>query len=226
MGFERRRGSEQGLGRAAKRGGNGTPARITNGDGFAVKPSITADSKRLVFNRAKPQADVYVSEFFAKSPRLSTPRRLTLDDADDFPFDWTVDNEAVLFISNRTGTDNVFRQRIDETSAEMLTFGPKEKSVCHLSPDGTQILYLVPSKRQFPGGTVDASTYQWGPVPDNIWLAGPYHPATENMWQFQHSPQIAMFGWRKTFEAIQTLHCGQGECDESAACPYSPIEEA
>src|SRR5947207_11401621 len=23
----------------------------------------------------------------------------------------------------------------------------------------------------------------------------------ENTWQFQHSPQIAMFGWRKTFEA-------------------------
>jgi hypothetical protein len=83
-----------------------------------------------------------VSEFFAKGPRLSTPRRLTLDDADDFPFDWTVDNKAVLFIPNRTGTDNIFRQRIYETSAEMLPFGPKEKSVCHLNPDGTQILCL------------------------------------------------------------------------------------
>ena len=123
----------------------GTPARITSGDGFAVKPSITADSKRLVFNRAKPQTDVYVSEFFAKGPRLSKPRRLTLDDADDFPFDWTVDNKAVLFTSNRTGTDNIFRQRIDETSAEMLAFGPKEKSDCRLNPDGTQILYLVPT---------------------------------------------------------------------------------
>jgi serine/threonine protein kinase len=123
----------------------GTPARITSGDGFAVKPSITADSKRLVFNRAKPQTDVYVSEFFAKGPRLSRPRRLTLDDADDFPFDWTVDNKAVLFTSNRTGTDNIFRQRIDETSAEMLAFGPKEKSDCRLNPDGTQILYLVPT---------------------------------------------------------------------------------
>jgi len=123
----------------------GTPARITSGDGFAVKPSITADSKRLVFNRAKPQADVYVSEFFAKGARLSTPRRLTLDDADDFPFDWTLDNKAVLFISNRTGTDNIFRQRIDETSAEMLPFGPKGKSICRLNPDGTQILYLVPT---------------------------------------------------------------------------------
>jgi Tol biopolymer transport system component len=58
----------------------GTPARITSGDGFVVKPSITADGKRLVFNRAKPQVDVYVSEFSSKGPRLSTPRRLALDD--------------------------------------------------------------------------------------------------------------------------------------------------
>ncbi len=76
-----------------------------------------------MFNRLKPQLDVYLAEFFAKGPRLGTPRRLTLDDADDLPFDWTPDDKAVLFISNRTGTSNIFnifRQRIDETSAEMV----------------------------------------------------------------------------------------------------------
>ena len=124
----------------------GTPARITSGDGFAVKPSITADGKRLAFNRAKPQVDVYVAEFSARGPRLGTPRRLTLDDADDIPFDWTVDNKAVVFISNRTGTTNIFRQRIDENSAEMLVLDREKKSsICRLSPDGSQILYLVPT---------------------------------------------------------------------------------
>ena len=146
----------------------GTPARITSGDGFAVKPSVTADSKRLVFNRAKPQADVYVSEFFAKGPRLSTPRRLTLDEADDFPFDWTSDNKAVLFISNRTGTDNIFRQRIDETSAEMLVFGPEKKSDLPVESrrNSNSVSGTHESKRQFAAGTADASAYQWGPAPD------------------------------------------------------------
>jgi Tol biopolymer transport system component/DNA-binding winged helix-turn-helix (wHTH) protein len=123
----------------------GTAARITSGDGFAVKPSVTANGKRLVFIRAKPQADVYVAEFSARGSRLSTPRRLTFDEADDLPFDWTPDNKAVLFISNRTGTDNIFRQRMDATSAEMLVFGPEKRSVGRLNPDGTQILYLVPT---------------------------------------------------------------------------------
>jgi len=122
----------------------GTPVRITSGDGFVVKPSVTTDGKHLVFDRDKPQGDVYVSEFSADGPRLSTPRRLTLDDADDVPFDWTVDNKAVLFISDRTGAANIFRQGIDETSAEMLIFDREKKfPICRLSPDGTQILYSV-----------------------------------------------------------------------------------
>jgi serine/threonine protein kinase len=134
---------------------SGIPSRITTGDDFVDQPSVTADGKRLVFNRLKPQLDVYLAEFFAKGPRLSTPHRLTLDDADDLPFDWTFDDSAVLFISNRTGTSNtfnIFRQRIDETSAEMLVFGPEQKTISRLNPDGSQILYLVPPNPKDTGG--------------------------------------------------------------------------
>jgi Tol biopolymer transport system component len=121
----------------------GPPVRITSGDGMATHSSVTADGKHLAFNRVNSQADVYISEFSAKGATLSTPRRLTLDDADDLPFDWTADSKAVLFISNRTGKGAIFRQRIDESSAEMLALGTEEKSICRLSPDGTQILYMV-----------------------------------------------------------------------------------
>jgi Tol biopolymer transport system component/DNA-binding winged helix-turn-helix (wHTH) protein len=123
----------------------GTAARITTGDGFAVKPSVTADSKHLVFSRVKPQADVYISEFSAKEPRLSTLRQLTFDEGDDLPFDWTPDSKAVLFISDRNGTPNIFRQRIEATSAEMLVIDQEKKSpICRLTPDGSEILYSVP----------------------------------------------------------------------------------
>jgi eukaryotic-like serine/threonine-protein kinase len=134
---------------------SGIPSRITTGDDFVDQPSVTADGKRLVFNRLKPQLDVYLAEFFAKGPRLSTPRRLTLDDADDLPFDWTFDDTAVLFISNRTRTSNIyniFRQKIDETSAEILVFGPEQKTISRLNPDGSQILYLVPPDPRDNGG--------------------------------------------------------------------------
>jgi Tol biopolymer transport system component len=121
----------------------GPVERITSGEGMIAQPSITADGKRLAFNRVNSQLDVYVSEFSAKTGKASTPRRLTLDDADDVPFDWTPDSKAVIFISNRTGKPNIYRQPIDETSAEMLVSGPEEKDICRLSPDGTQILYVT-----------------------------------------------------------------------------------
>ena len=123
----------------------GTPVRITPGDDYVNQPSVTADGKKLVFSRFKPQLDVYVAEFFAKGPRLGTPRRLTLDDADDLPFDWTADDSSVLFTSNRTNATNIFnifRQRIDASSAEMLVSSPEQKPIARLSPDGSQIFYL------------------------------------------------------------------------------------
>jgi eukaryotic-like serine/threonine-protein kinase len=137
---------------------SGTPSRITNGDDLVNQPSVTSDGKRLVFNRLKPQLDVYVAEFFAKGSRLGTPRRLTLDDANDLPFDWTADDSAVLFISNRTGANNIFKQRIDETSAEMLVFGSEQKAISRLNPDGSQLLYLVPKNPTDTGGKRQSET--------------------------------------------------------------------
>jgi hypothetical protein len=122
-----------------------SPVRITTGDDFVSQPSVTADAKKLVFTRFKPQLDVYVAEFFPKGPRLGTPRRLTLDDADDLPFDWTADDSSVLFTSDRTNSTNIFnifRQRLDASSAEMLVSSPEQKPVARLNPDGSQIFFL------------------------------------------------------------------------------------
>ena len=63
----------------------GPPTRISSGEGTISQPSITSDGKRLAFDRVNSQSDVYVSEFSAKTAKTSTPRRLTIDDADDIP---------------------------------------------------------------------------------------------------------------------------------------------
>ena len=121
----------------------GPATRVTAGDGNPTQASFTANGKTLVFNRFQSQLDVYVSEFNAKAVRLGKPHRLTLDDADDQPFDWSPDGKAVFFISNRTGPINIFRQNINGSSAEMLFLGNEAKAICRLAPDGSEILYLV-----------------------------------------------------------------------------------
>ena len=102
----------------------GGPRRITNWvDSHFWGLSTTTDRKRLAFLKGNPQSDVYVGELEAKGRRLKTPRRLTLDEHQDIPSAWTPDSKAVLFVSDRMGSFNIFKQALDEDTAEPLTSG-------------------------------------------------------------------------------------------------------
>src|SRR5262249_28363409 len=100
--------------------------------------SGTADGKRLAFHKLVTQSDVYVAELEAHGTRLRTPRRLTLDDRNDYPSAWTPDSRAVLFESDRNGAWTIYRQAIDQESAAPIVAGDQPR----LSPDGAWILYL------------------------------------------------------------------------------------
>jgi hypothetical protein len=89
-----------------------------------------------------PQPDVYVAKL-QTSGALEEPQRLTLDDRQDLPYDWTTDNESVIFTSDRTGTFCVYKQSIGQTMPDLLISGNQHLMGPRLSPDGTQILYLV-----------------------------------------------------------------------------------
>jgi WD40 repeat protein len=107
--------------------------------------SVTNDVKHLVALKGLAQADVYVGDLVEH--RLENPRRLTFNDRDDFASDWTPDSHSVLFASNRNGTMDIFRQGVDERTAEALITGPEDKLSLHLSPDGQWLMYFA-----FPGG--------------------------------------------------------------------------
>ncbi len=133
---------------------SGASTRLTGGEGYVDAPSLTTDGKHLTFLRKRPEFDVYLSEFSAKDRRMGSPRRLTLDDSNEYPFDWSADGREVFFTSNRTGTSNIFRQEIDKTSAEMMVPGPEAKVLCRMNPDGTELLYLVLTNQNEPSAPV------------------------------------------------------------------------
>jgi serine/threonine protein kinase len=125
--------------------------RFTDGEDYVDQATVTSDGKKIVFDRCKVQLDVYVAEFSSRGPRISTPRRLTLDNADDVPLDWTPDSRSVLFLSTRSQGGNIFdifKQATDQNSAELLVSGPEQKQIARLSPDGSQIIYSIPPGTQ------------------------------------------------------------------------------
>jgi hypothetical protein len=121
----------------------GNPQPVSYGLGWIGGLSITENGKRLVLRRENTGPQVFVSEFDKGAHRLTTPRRLTLDENDNLPTAWMPDSKSVLFLSSREGPWKLFRQEIDQPTAEFMVegrnmmFGPLPR----LSADGQQVLF-------------------------------------------------------------------------------------
>jgi Tol biopolymer transport system component len=119
------------------------PKRITNWAEVQVAgASGTSDGKQLAVTKLGWQTDVYVGELEAGGRRLkNTPRRLTLNENFDLSGQWMPDSKAVLFVSNRYGTWDIFKQALDQAEAQPVVTGPDGKQNPVVSPDGSWILY-------------------------------------------------------------------------------------
>ena len=121
------------------------PKRLTNWAGFCLMSSSpTADSKKLVFQKSSSQGIVQVADLKANGTRMTTPRRLILNEGWNYPSSWTADSKAILFSSYRDGRWRIFKQSQDVDIAEPIETGTQEDARNpHLSPDGTLILYTA-----------------------------------------------------------------------------------
>jgi DNA-binding winged helix-turn-helix (wHTH) protein/Tol biopolymer transport system component len=117
----------------------GTPQLVTDGEGSIGKISITSDGKRLVLCRTSTQLQAFIAGFDARTRKWEKPQRLTLDANNNLAFAWLADGRTVLFASNRNGKWALFKQAIDETTAELLVEG--RTGPPRLSADGAHVLY-------------------------------------------------------------------------------------
>jgi len=119
------------------------PRRITNwAETDLIAISGTSDGKQLAVTRRTLQSHVDVGELEAGGRRLKNPHRLTLEESRDYPCRWMPDGKAVLFGSDRNGTWGIYKQGLDQTTAQPVVTGPDYKDWPVVSPDGPWILYL------------------------------------------------------------------------------------
>jgi DNA-binding winged helix-turn-helix (wHTH) protein/Tol biopolymer transport system component len=119
----------------------GQPELVTSGVGTIGGITVTSDGKRMALWRDNTQEQVFISEFDASTHKWKTPRRLTLDANGNSATAWLSDSRTVVFASNRNGTWALFKQAIDETTADVLVEG-HNIYLPRLSADGSQVLYL------------------------------------------------------------------------------------
>jgi Tol biopolymer transport system component/DNA-binding winged helix-turn-helix (wHTH) protein len=110
------------------------------------------DGKRMSFVLEKGQPHVYVGTLREPGPTLGVVERLTYDTRTDFPGSWLHDNDTVLFESNRVGMFRLYKQRLQDQTAQELKTGSGPAVLPQVTPDGKWILYesnpdIVPSPR-------------------------------------------------------------------------------
>jgi eukaryotic-like serine/threonine-protein kinase len=122
----------------------GSPERLTEITSYNIRDirATAIGQQRLTFLRERNQEDVYVAPLRSSPVGLGLPRRLTLDDRNDEPGAWTRDSRTIVFGSNRAGSLDVFKQRIDEATAESLVIAPEIDGDPRVTPDGAWVLYL------------------------------------------------------------------------------------
>jgi len=121
----------------------GDPRRISNWTGvMPLNRGGTADGKQLVVDKSTFEADVFIAELGSSGRHLTNPRRLTLDVRNALPYAWAPDSKTVLFTSNRNGTWDIYRQAMDQDSAEIVVAGPDYKWAPAVTPDGSSMTYL------------------------------------------------------------------------------------
>jgi DNA-binding winged helix-turn-helix (wHTH) protein/Tol biopolymer transport system component len=122
----------------------GKPDRITQSAGARASLgtlSATADGKRLVILRETDQGQAYMGELAEGGTRMKPPRRLTNDEAINYPSAWTADSKTVLLWSTRNGTSNIYKQGINQERPEPIFTGTRDAIGARLSADGAWILF-------------------------------------------------------------------------------------
>ena len=100
-------------------------------------PRLSPDGTRVVVVSPDQDYDLWLADL-----RRATVTRATASPAQDsFPV-WTPDGKQFLFISARSGAQNVFRQAADGTgTVEQLTEGMNARNASSISPDGRHLLF-------------------------------------------------------------------------------------
>jgi Tol biopolymer transport system component/DNA-binding winged helix-turn-helix (wHTH) protein len=119
-----------------------SPKRITQGQGSIRRLTGSVDGKVISFLSEHWSPSVYIGTLAPDGAHLLANRRLTLDESANEPYSWTPDSKAVLFSSDRNGTEEIFKQATDQPLAENLMTGAQDLWQPRLTPDGSEILYV------------------------------------------------------------------------------------
>ena len=118
-----------------------TPPRRLTWNGANPTELTVSSNGRVAFLNTRYQSEVYVADGDLRGGSVHVPRRFTLSDSNNSAYTWTPDSAAVLLSSNRHGTLDIFKQRLDSDIAEPFLNGPEQQGYPGVTSDARWVLY-------------------------------------------------------------------------------------
>jgi Tol biopolymer transport system component len=116
--------------------------RTLYGDRTSHDLSSSGDGKKVALLRQTVEESIFVANFNRAALHFSNLERLTLTTSPSFPHAWTPDSEMIIFESDRTGSFDLFKQRVDRRLPESILSTAKHwEYLPQLTPDAKYILF-------------------------------------------------------------------------------------
>jgi Tol biopolymer transport system component len=117
--------------------------QVTHLGARATFPDFSPDGNTIAFSSPVPPSTTDPPEIFAINSNGMGLVRLTTNPAFDAYPAYSPDGTKIVFISNRTGVDQVWVMNADGSNPTQLTFDPGRKDqLPDWNPDGTKIAYV------------------------------------------------------------------------------------
>jgi DNA-binding winged helix-turn-helix (wHTH) protein/Tol biopolymer transport system component len=192
----------------------GTPVQLTSGPGWVNSLSATVDANSVFYLKNYSQQQTFVASLSSDGSRITSHKRLAADESLNVATAWTADSQFLLTMSNRNGTEDIYKQPRDGSLPEPLAMTSQNESQPRLSPDGREVLYLSvptdPSPEEVT--TIMAVPVEGGAarriLNDNgIWnLQCARAPSTLCMYANQRGPRMTLFRFDVTTgKAVQAF---------------------
>ncbi len=112
---------------------------LTSMHGFETHPTFSPDGGQVAFAWEGEKGDNF--DIYLKMIGSSEVRRLTTDPAPDFVPSWSPDGGRLTFVSNRSGTPQVYVLELADGKARRLTYSGGYNTSPSWSPAGDKIAY-------------------------------------------------------------------------------------
>ena len=113
---------------------SGATRRLTRNDGFCGVPAASPNGDRIAFMCRKARGESW--RLFVMSSAGSPATAIGDGPGDDQVPVWTPDGNALVFFSNRSGTDQIYRIDLTAGAVSPVTTGPDAHRTAAFTPDG------------------------------------------------------------------------------------------